>query len=127
MLALFSALIASAPTAVVFGRLAWANRRERLRRDVLACQIALTEAVHERLGPVAAPMLCRHRRGWQVRIAVRFERPAVTEALLATVLEAFPPLERDPRSLEIILTRQTDASARKPARAHVGRESLSWT
>ena len=59
--------------------LAWTSRRERLRGEVVARQIALTDAVHERLGAVIAPVVRRRRRGgWQVRIAVRFERPAVT-------------------------------------------------
>ncbi len=36
-----------------------------------------------------------------------FERPAMTEALQAIALEAFAPLSHDPRSVEIVLTRQS--------------------
>ena len=81
---LLGIVITAAPLAAVLGLLAWTSRRERLRGEVVARQIALTDAVHERLGAVVAPVVRRRRRGgWQVRIAVPFERPAVTEALLA--------------------------------------------
>jgi hypothetical protein len=125
---LLGIVITAAPLAAVLGWLAWASRRERLRGEVVACQIALTDAVHERLGAVVAPVVRRRRRGgWQVRIAVPFERPAVTEALLAIALEAFAPLSHDPRSVEIVLTRQsapagtaaaTPAGARNVGRTH---------
>lgn len=128
MLTAFSILVASAPFVVVFVLLAWTSRRERLRRDVQARQVALTDSVHERLGAVAAPVVCRRRRGWQVRVAVPFERPALIEALLAIVLEAFASRERDQRLHEIVLTRQPDAPGTKPAEADSVRwESPSWT
>jgi len=92
---LLGIVITAAPLAAVLGLLVWTSRRERLRGEVVTRQIALTDAVHERLGPVVAPVVRRRRRGgWQVRIAVPFERPAVTEALLAIALEAFAPLSR---------------------------------
>jgi len=125
---LLGIVIVAAPLAAVLGLLAWTSRRERLRGEVVARQIALTDAVHERLGAVVAPVVRRRRRGgWQVRIAVPFERPAVTEALLAIALEAFAPLSHGPPSVEIVLTRQsapagtaaaTPAGARNVGRAH---------
>jgi hypothetical protein len=130
---LLGIVIAAAPlaavlglVAAVLGLLAWTSRRERLRGEGVARQIALTDAVHERLGAVVAPVVrSRRRGGWQVRIAVPFERPAVTEALLAIALEAFAPLSHDPRSVEIILTRQSapaSTAAATPAGArNVGR------
>jgi hypothetical protein len=127
MLMLGAAVIAIAPFAIVIALLAWANRCERRRRDVQARQIALTESVHERLGAVAAPVVRRRRRRWQVRIAVPFERAFVIEALLAIVREMFVPRDGDRRSLEIVLTRQSRPSARTPARRDVRKESLSWT
>ena len=127
MLTLLGFLIAIAPFAALFGGLAWTSRRERLRCEVQMRQVALTDSIHERLGAVAAPVVRRRRRGWQVRIAVPFERPVLTEALLAIVLEAFTRPDHDRHSLEIVLTRQTDAPA-KPASAHRVRwESPSWT
>ena len=128
MLILIGVLVATAPFVVVFALLAWANDRERRRREALARQIALTDNVHQRLGAVAAPLVRRRRRGWQVRIAVPFERPAMTEAVLAIVVEAFAPRGCDQRSLEIVLTRQPDTPPPKPAGARgVRLESLSWT
>jgi hypothetical protein len=50
MLTLFGVLVATAPFAVVFGLHAWTSRRERLRRDVQARQVALTDSHgHERI------------------------------------------------------------------------------
>lgn len=128
MLMLGAAVIATAPFAVVIALLAWANLREQRRRDVQVRQIALTDSVHERLGAVAAPVVRRRWRCWQVRIAVPFERAFVIEALLAIVRETFVPDDGDRRSLEIVLIRQSRPSARTPAaRLDVRKESLSWT
>jgi len=128
MLILLGVLIAIAPFAALIGALGWTGRCERQRREVQARQVALTDSIHERLGAVAAPVVRRRRRGWQVSIAVPFERPALTEALLAIVLEAFTSADRDRRSLEIVLTRQLDTPATNPAGAPgVRRESPSWT
>jgi hypothetical protein len=126
MRVLVGALIAIAPFAVVAGLLAWTAWREQRRGAVRELQIALTDVIHERLGAAAAPWVRRRRRGWQVRMAVPFHRPAVTEALLAIVLEVFAPSGRDPGSFEIVLTHQPRTSAASLARG-VGRESLSWT
>jgi hypothetical protein len=126
MLTAVSLLVATVPFAVVFGLLAWANDRERRRREVRARQVALTDSVHQRLGAVVAPLVRRRRRGWQVSIAVPFERPAVGEALLVIVRQTFS--RRDRPLLEIVLTRQPDPRATKLAgRRRVGWESPSWT
>jgi len=122
------AIVATAPFAVVLALLAWANRRERRHREVLARQIALTDSVHERLGAVAAPVVRRRGRRWQVCIAVPFERPFVVEALLAIAREMFAPRDGDRRSLEIVLTRQpTRPATPAAARRGIRKESLSWT
>jgi hypothetical protein len=130
---LLGIVIAAAPLAAVLGLLgavlgllAWTSRRARRRGEVVARQIALTDAVHERLGAVVAPVVRRRRRGgWQVRIAVPFERPAVTEALQAIVLEAFAPLSHDPRSVEMVLTRQS-AAAGTAAATPAGARNVEW-
>jgi hypothetical protein len=128
MRTLLGIVTAITPFAVVVGLLAWTDWCERRRRDVAARQIALTDIVHERLGAVAAPVVRRRRRGWQVRVAVPFERQALIEALLPIVLEAFAPRDRDRRSLEIVLTRRPEGLAATPAGERgVRRESLSWT
>lgn len=120
--------VAAAPFAVVLGLLMWADRRERRRLDVHVRQIALTDCVHERLGAVAAPVVRRDRRGWQVRLAVPVERPGLTEALVAIVRETFAPCGGDRPSLEIVLSRQTAAPAVKAASRRSTRwEPVSWT
>jgi hypothetical protein len=118
MLTLLCVLVATVPFAVVFGLLEWTNRRARRRREIQARQIALTDGVHERLGAAVAPVVS-HRRG------VPFERPALIEALLASVLEVFAP--RDGRSLKIVLTRQAEPQATKRGGRDVRLESLPWT
>lgn len=127
MLAVLAVIVALVPFAALIAALAWTNRRERLRRDVHARQVALTDSIHERLGAVAAPVVRRRRRGWQVRIAVPFERPALIEALLAIVMESFSGSDRGRGSLEIVLTRRLDTPAPKPAGVSGARkESPSW-
>lgn len=127
MVTLVGIVIAIAPFAAVLGLLAWAARRDRRRAELRARQIALTETIHERLGAVAAPVVRRRRRGWQVCLAVPCERPAVTEALLTVVREAFAPC-RSERPLEIVVTRQPESRSRTPVgESGVRREPVSWT
>ena len=122
----FGVLVASAPFAMVLALLAWAEPRDRRRRDVYERQIVLTDNIHERLGAVVAPVVRRVRGGWQVRIAVPVDRAVVVDALLPIVRETFAGLDR--RSLEIVLTRQSAARATNaPDERDVKRESMSWT
>jgi hypothetical protein len=106
VLTLSAVLVALVPIVAMLTLLAWASRRERRQADVRARQIALTDAIHERLGAVAAPVVRRSRRGWQVHIAVPFEHRATTDAVLASVREAFAPGVGEAGALEIIFTRQ---------------------
>ena len=127
MLTVLAVFVALMPFVALIGALAWTNRRERRRLEVRARQVALTDSIHERLGAVAAPMVRRRNRGWQVRLAAPFERPALIEALLAIVMEAFAASDGERGSLEIVLTRQLDTLAPKPAGASgARRESPSW-
>jgi hypothetical protein len=99
--------------------------RSRTRRDAeIGRQIALTDAIHARLGAVVAPVVRRRRAGWTIAVAVPFERPAVMDGVLASVNEEFGRSHYD-----IVLSRQTSpAPAAKASRAVAhGGESLSWT
>jgi hypothetical protein len=99
--------------------------RARVHRDAeIGRQIALTDAIHARLGAVVAPVVRRQRAGWTIAVAVPFERPAVVDAVLASVNEEFGRSHYD-----IVLSRQTSpAPAVKASRAVAhGGESLSWT
>jgi hypothetical protein len=125
MLTVLAVIVAVAPIAALIAALAWTNRRERRRCEVHARQVALTDSIHERLGAVAAPVVRRRRRGWQVRVAVPFEHPALTEALLAIVMESFAGSDRERRSLDIVLTRQFETLAPRPGAAPRARRELS--
>ena len=114
-------VVAAVPFLAVLALFAWTDRRKRRRRDVEARQIALVEHIHEQLGAVAAPVLRRRRDGWQVRIAVPFGRPALTEALLDVVVHSVASSDGDRRSLEIIVTRQPDR-----ANSRAGAGGLQW-
>jgi hypothetical protein len=124
---LLAVLIAALPFAAVVVLLAWTGRRERVRQDVCARQIALTDRIHARLGAVVAPVVRYRRRTWQVSMAVPFESPATMEAVMEIVRVSFTPADRDPRPVEIILRRQPRPAAAPRRRGDVRRELLSWT
>jgi len=123
MLTLAGILIAIVPFVIVLGLLAWTSRQERRRREVQTRQVALIDRIHKRLGAVASPVVRRHRRGWQVSMAVPFERPAMSEALLRIVLDAFPPRDRGQRPLEIVLSQRPDTPLSRTSATGVRRES----
>lgn len=111
MLTLADILMAIAPFVIVLGLLAWTGRRERRRREVHTRQVALIDRIHKRLGAVASPVVRRHRRGWRVSMAVPFERPAMSEALLRIVLDALP----SPRSRSTAARNRPEPAARHSA------------
>jgi hypothetical protein len=106
VLTLIAVLVALVPVVALLALFAWAGRRERRKADVRARQIALTDAIYQRLGAVAAPVVRRDRWDWQVHIAVPFEHRATTDAVLASVRAAFAPGVGEAGALEIIFTRQ---------------------
>lgn len=127
MLTVLTIVVAAVPFLVVFVLFAWIDRRRGLRGDVQVRQIALIDRIHERLGAVAAPVLRRRRDGWQVRIAVPFDRPTVTKALLAIVLESLALRDDHGHSLEIIVTRQPPVREAPRGAGGVRLESLPCT
>lgn len=124
MATLLATLILAAPLVAVAALMLLADRRRARRGREVLRQIALTDALHARLGALVAPVVRWRGRAWQVAVAVPFERPAVVATVLATVDEMF---ER--ARYEVVLSRQAPAVPAPPAprRAAVGRESLSWT
>ncbi|HEU4367259.1 MAG TPA: hypothetical protein VFV05_03405 [Methylomirabilota bacterium] len=117
-------LILSAPVVGVAALTALVDRRRTRRRAEIARQIALTDALHARLGAAVAPFVRWRRHRWEVAVAVPFERPAVVAVVLATVDETFRAV-----TYELVLSRQAAPApaprTRRPA--PVGAESLSWT
>ncbi len=111
------------PLAAVLTLLGLAGWVERRRAAAIARQIDLTDAIHHDLGPVVAPWVTRRPGGrWRVRIAVPFDRPAIVEAVLATVRRVFP------EDFDLVLTPQEGGvhrGARARRQAREGR-SMSW-
>jgi len=125
---LVGVLMTTGPFAAVGLLLAFTRRRERRRQEAVERQIALTDAIHARLGGVVAPVVTGLRGGrWQVAIAVPLERPSEVASVLAIVEDVFTQPGTAP--YELVLSRQTAPGPRSPARrsAPVGEESLSWT
>jgi hypothetical protein len=72
----------------------WSRRRGEKARER---QIALTDALDGRFGPMVAPVVRRPLRGpWEVRIAVPPLRPATVAAILAVVADTFDGLGHEP-------------------------------
>jgi hypothetical protein len=124
MATLVGILVFSAPIAALAVFLTLAERREARRGAAIARQIALTDALHARLGALVAPVVRWQRGGWRVAVAVPFERPATVAAVLATVSAVFGRVR-----YEVVLTQQAPPAAMSRASrpARVGGESLSWT
>jgi hypothetical protein len=124
MATLLGFLVLVAPF-VVLAALVWALERRRARRHgEIARQIALTDALHARLGALVAPVVRRRQRGWRVDVAVPFERPAVVTTVLTTTDEVFGR-----GGYELVLRRQSSVApnVRTPRPAALGRQSLSWS
>ena len=113
MLELVIALaVAVIPFAVVIALLKLVEGAQRARDRALGRQIALTNAIHERLGPIVAPVVRKRPWGpWQVSIPVPFARPETVSAILAVTREAFSARDgRDVQRVEIVLTEQERAA-----------------
>ena len=124
MATLVGVLILAAPLIALAALVMLIERRRQGRQAEVLRQIALTDALHARLGALVAPVVRWRHRAWQVAVAVPFERPAAVAAVLATVQEVFGRVR-----FEVVLSRQAPAAPlpRAPRSAAVGRESLSWT
>ena len=124
MATLVAVLILAAPFTVVAALVTLIQRRHQRRQAEVLRQIALTDALHARLGAVVAPVVRWRHRAWQVAVAVPFERPAIVAAVLATVQDMFGRV-----CYEVVLNRQAPPPPLPHAArsAAVGRESLSWT
>lgn len=84
MTALAIAVVLVIPIVVLVGLLQLVNALERRRAEVVARQIALTDAIHAELGPVVAPRVRRGRGGrW---IAVMAVPPGELEVALMVEL-----------------------------------------
>lgn len=101
-------------------------RRHR-RAEATWRQIALTDAIDGRLGPIVSPVVTKPLWGpWQVQIAVPFTRPGLVGTILQVVEETLAtsmdwPVDR----YRIILTPQPDASLAAGA-ARTSSSTATW-
>jgi hypothetical protein len=116
-------MLAASPVVLTVALLAAADRRQRRVQSEVARQIALTDALHGRLGALVAPVVRRRGGVWQVSVAVPVGDGRIAGVLLTTVDEM---LGRG--AYELRLSRQAPPApvARGPRRAQAVRE-LSWT
>jgi len=117
-------MVLATPIALLLTFMSRIDRFRMRREAAIGRQIALTDAIHARLGAVAAPVVRRRRGSWSIAVAVPFERPAVVDAVLASVDREFGRAE-----YTIVLSRQTPPvpTARASRSVAHGGESLSWT
>lgn len=79
-------VVLAVPVAAVLGLLRLATVLERRREQVIAQQVALTDAIHGVMGPVVAPVVRRGRGGWVGLLAVPAGYPHI--ALLVEIAQA---------------------------------------
>jgi hypothetical protein len=116
-------MLAASPVAITAVLLFGAERRQRRRQSEVARQIALTDALHARLGALVAPVVRLQRGVWHVSVAVPVEQPGLVSAVLATVDDVFGRA-----AYELRLQRQAPVAPAAQARvARARQESLSWT
>lgn len=116
-------MLAASPVILTVALLMGADRRQQRVQAEVGRQIALTDALHARLGALVAPVVRRRGRLWQVSVAVPVEDPVIAGAVLATVDEVFGRA-----AYELRLRQQVPPAPAVPAR-HAARtvEGLSWT
>ena len=109
---LVSLIVAIVPFGAVILCLKLVKRAQRSRDEALARQIALTDAIHERLGAVVAPVVRKRPWGpWQVDIAVPLKNPETVRAVVAVTHEMWDAHRADDAaSLRLVLTPQERAA-----------------
>ena len=105
-------VIAVVPTLALVALMGLVDRAQRARREVVARQVAVTDAIHRDLGAIVAPTVTRRVRGpWQVRIAVPFEREEAVGRIVAIAHRTLSAFDRaDPNGVRIVLVRQETPS-----------------
>ena len=88
-----SIVVAMVPFLVVAGLLSFSGQLRRREAVRVARQIAVTDAIHRELGPVAAPAVGRDwLGGWTVSVAVPFEQEGTVSAVARIAYECFATL-----------------------------------
>ena len=114
----------AAPFVLTAALLVLSERRQRRRDTEVARQIALTDALHARVGAAVAPVVRRRGRVWHVNVAVPVEQPALVGAVLRTVDEVFG---RVAYQLHFTHRAPVVSITNAPRCTRAAQESLSWT
>ena len=116
-------IFAASPLILTVVLLALADRRQRRVQAEVERQIALTDALHARLGALLAPVVRRRGGLWQVSVALPVETPALVGTVLTTTEEVFGHTAYELR-LRPAVSAATAAPTRRIPRPV---EGLSWT
>jgi hypothetical protein len=126
--------VALFPIALMAAALLAMERRARVRLGECARQIAVTDAIHAKLGAIVAPVVRRRRGGrWQLVIPVPFDDLDSVGRVVRAAYEGFDAHERAiPGRFEIVLSPQEKFVPRRERAAVVAArrsrgESVSWT
>ena len=116
MITLYVFLWIGAPILLV----GWLRSR---RQETIQRQIALTDAIDARLGPIVSPVVTKPLWGpWRVRIAMPFTRPAPVGRILAIAHGVLSGIDRvNPSHYRIVLT----PKERHPREGRMGRCALN--
>jgi hypothetical protein len=84
------------------------------RQETIMRQIAVTDAIDGRFGPIVAPVVQKPLWGpWRIRMAVPFTRPAAVGTILAIAHEVLAVADRmNPGRYEIVLTPKEDSTGK---------------
>lgn len=118
MLLLEGLALVSLPLVFVFVPLAIAAWRDRRSAEAHARQIAITDAIHRRVGALVAPTVEPRSWGpWRLTIPVPFEQPDLVASVLGIAHATTRAFDRDmrgahwspaPRTMEIVLKAQEE-------------------
>ena len=117
-------LLAASPMILTVALLMAVERRQDRARAEIGRQIALTDALHARLGALLAPVVRLRGRVWQISVAVPVEEHAVVSAVLTTVDEVFGRVAYE---LQLRHQQAPPPPAARTRRAARAVEELSWT
>jgi len=116
-------LLAASPMILTVALLLGAERRQRRVQAEIGRQIALTDALHARLGALVAPVVRRRGGVWQVSVAVPVDERGTVSIVFTTVDEVFG---RAPYELRL-RQQAAPATAAPTRRAPRAVGELSWT
>jgi hypothetical protein len=100
--------------------LGWLRSR---RQEAIQRQVALTDAIDARLGPIVSPVVTKPLWGpWRVRISMPLTRPMPVSRILAIAHEVFSGIDRaNPAHYQVVLT----PKERHPREGRMGRYALN--